>query len=164
MAHRLKDEIRAAVEQTVAARTARVFSVVRRTSLAPSDDDVDRCEGVVAFTRRLTRVTTRSFTAGFMQQVVRDTSEPLRDASEDQARLGVRRFIEAMAGEQVTLHVGGAVYAQVENGWADFVHADIDGPRLTRDPLWVLDALAGVRDDVDELEHEAVRGISTRRL
>ena len=61
------------------------------------------------------------------------------------------------------IYDGANAFVRVADSWTGFSLVDPGGPRGPNDPLWPLDALFGVGDDVVEIGPEAVRGVPATR-
>lgn len=157
----ISEQIRAAATRTATAGTARIFSAGREGS--PVGDHVGRTEGVADLPKRIARATVHHMTPEAKADIDGKLAEPLEDPEEEDARAGAQAFINAFSTALENVYVGGATYTRVGEGWSAFKGTDRDGPRAADDPLWLLDALLGVRDDVTELGAEEVRGVPTTR-
>jgi hypothetical protein len=144
------DEVAAAAERTVGARTGRVFAAWSSGSTVPAEAD-RRCEGVADFAARRTRV--RQVPLGTAGQAA-DFIERHRTAGDDD--------LTGLAEPQEMVYDGGNAYVRVAGRWTGFFLGDPGGPRTVNDPLWPLDALFGARDAM-ELGPEIVRGVDATR-
>lgn len=155
--------IRSAVAQTRGRGTARLFSASRDGSAF--GDDVSRIEGVADLARGVARATVRHVTSELEREMRSEFAEPVDDPGEAEARLGVQAFIKMFRASLEHVYVGGATYTHVpDEGWANFRGTDRDGPCSVDNPLWLLDALLGARDDAVEVGSGDVRGTPTRHL
>jgi hypothetical protein len=155
--------IRSAVAQTRARGTARLFSASRDGSAF--GDDVSRIEGVADLARRVARVTVHHMTSELEREMQSEFAEPVDDPEEAEARLGAQAFIKMFRASLEHVYAGGATYTHVpDEGWANFRGTDRDGPCSVDNPLWLLDALLGARDDAVEVGTGDVRGTPTRHL
>jgi hypothetical protein len=128
-------------------------------------EDVSRIEGVADLKRRVARTTLQHMTSELDNEMQSKFSEPVDDPEEEEARLGARAFIKMFKLSLENVYVGGATYTHVaDEGWADFRGGDRNGPTSIDNPLWLLDALLGARDDAVELGTDDVRGTPTSHL
>jgi hypothetical protein len=121
---RLLDE---AVARAVAQRTAWVRQFVRAGRGAPEPDDL-RLEGAVDMRRRI----------GVVAEACLPPA-PLRRFDTERTHAAAPP-LAPFARRRPVVYAGGSRYVTTGEGW-EHVAGDIEGPRLSSDPLWLLDAL-----------------------
>ena len=141
--------VAAAAARAVAADTARLLAAWCTGSPLPEAAD-RRCEGVADLAARRASVSqSLFFTDGATATLI-----GLGDGDPD---LGGR------PGQSEMIYDGANAFVRVADSWTGFSLVDPGGPRGPNDPLWPLDALFGVGDDVVEIGPEAVRGVPATR-
>ena len=117
-------------------------------------------EGIADLRERIARVSVQYVTPDLAREIDSRLGDAEAEDPEDaEARLTVTSFMKMFSTRLENLHVGGATYTRVgDQRWADFAQARRDAPRSPDHPLWLLDALAGVRD-ATEVGNDEVRGV-----
>lgn len=153
----LSARVAAAGARTVATGTARVFAASCTGSPVPQPGD-RRCDGVADFAQRRTEVTGPLVPERLAPEGLGDDVDRLTD--DDPAMYAVvRSFIDP---HRRTVYDGAHELWHSGDQWIGSL-GDNDGPRGHNDPLWPLDTLFGVNDDVVEVAHEPVRDTDTVR-
>jgi hypothetical protein len=155
-----REVVRKAALRTSDEGGVRLFSAGRRGS--PVGEELGGTEGIADLRRRVARVSVQYVTPDFAREIDSRLSEAeAEDPEDDEMRQTVTSFIKMFSTTLENVHVGGATYTQVgDQGWANFSETARDAPRSPDDPLWLLDALVGVRDAM-EVDREDVRGVPT---
>ena len=153
-------EVRTAALRTSEASGVRLFSSSRRGS--PVGEEVGRTEGVADLRERIASVSVHHVTPDFAREINSTLSEAeTEDPEDEEMRLAVTSFVKMFSSTLENVHVGGATYTRLAGErWADFSQTERDAPRSPDDPLWLLDALIGVRDAA-EVGKAEVRGVAT---
>jgi hypothetical protein len=154
--------VRNAALRTAEAGGVRLFHTSRRGS--PMGEEFGRTEGIGDLRKRIARVSVHHLTPEFEREMQSELGDAqTEDPEEDEMRLAAASFVKMFSSTLENVHVGGATYTRLaDRGWANFKQAERDAPRSPDDPLWLLDALIGVRD-ATEVGREEVRGVPTTR-
>lgn len=151
--------VKAAVETTSAAGTARVV-VAASVGEPIVDAESIRGDGIADIAGRRVLIHESMLTPGGMEE--------LSPASQRGPRI-LRRVAAALydvtTGRDNHLYDGGAVYAELGEGeWIDFEWGQRADPPHINHPLWLLDALRGTSDGIEDFGDEQLRGKLTRHL